>query len=160
MRALKWIDIFYIALLGITLGAVLTLGAFVAPTIFKSEMYIGKEILTHYQEGLLMTTIFLKTNNLLNFTAIVILLREGYSYKLFQRDKIVLASALTAVFAIFMFTLVYTPDIVAYQAAGEEMTKSEIFDNIHKGSEIDFGLLAVSLLVLLVRRLQILNKGE
>lgn len=159
MKILRWIDIFYVILLGVTLGAVLTLGAFVASTIFRSEVYIGKEILTHYQEGLLMTSIFLKTNYLLNFTAIVIILREGYSYKLFQRDKMIIAFGATAIFAIFMFTLYYTPNIVAYQAAGAEMTKSEIFDNIHKGSEIDFALIAISIFVLSIRRLQIFCKG-
>ncbi|WP_187646792.1 DUF4149 domain-containing protein [Nitrosophilus labii] len=158
MKILRWIDVFYVVLLGITLGAVLTLGAFVAPTIFHSEEYLGKELLNHYQEGLIMTGIFLKTNNLLNITAIIIILRESYSFKMFQRDKIVLASAMTAVFAIFMFTLYYTPDILAYQAAGEEMTKSEIFANIHKGSEIDFMLLAFSLAILMGRRLYLFYK--
>ena len=105
-----------------------------------------------------MTAIFLKSNILLNFIAVFIILREAYSFKLFQRDKIVLAAAMTAVFAILMFSFYYTPDILAYQAAGEEMTKSEIFDKIHKASEIDFGLLAVSLFVLLLRKLQIFIK--
>jgi len=155
MKILKWIDIFYIILLGITLGLVLTLGAFVAPVVFHSEKYLAKELLSHYQEGLIMTGVFLKANNLFNLTAIVIILREAYSYKLFQRDKIIIASAATAVFTLLMFTFYYTPDILAYQAAGEEMTKSEIFANIHKGSEIDFGLLAISLSILIVRRLQI-----
>lgn len=158
MRAIKWVDIFYIMLLGITLGTVLTLGALVASTIFNSEDYLNSKILSHYQEGLIMTGIFLKANYLFNFTAIVIILREGYSFKLFQRDKIVLISAMSAVFAIFMFTLYYTPDILAYQAAGEEMTKSKNFANIHKASELDFYLLALSLIVLIVRRLQLLIK--
>ena len=158
MRVLRWVDIFYIVLLGITLGSVLTLGALVAPVIFHSENYLAKELLSHYQEGLIMTGIFLKANNLFNFIAVVIILREAYSYKLFQRDKIVLSSAATAVFTLLMFTFYYTPDILAYQAAGEEMTKSEIFANIHKGSEIDFMLLAFSLAVLVVRRVYIISE--
>lgn len=158
MKTLKWIDIFYITILGTALGLVLTLGAVVAPTIFHSERFLSGEILTHYQEGLLMTGIFLKANYFLNLVAILIILREGYSFKLFQRDKIIIAAAATAVFAIFMFTLYYTPDILAYQAAGEEMTKSEIFAKIHKGSEIDFMLLAFSLATLIIRRLYLMIK--
>jgi len=158
MKILKWIDIFYIIFLGVTLGLVLTLGAIVAPTIFHSENYLQKELLSHYQEGLLMSAIFVKANYFLNMIAIFIILREAYSYKLFQRDKIVLASASTAVFAILMFTFYYTPDILAYQAAGEEMTKSDIFANIHKGSEIDFMLLAFALFALIARRLYLIIK--
>ncbi|WP_281950964.1 DUF4149 domain-containing protein [Nitrosophilus kaiyonis] len=158
MKILKWVDIIYIILIGIGLGDVLVLGSIVAPTIFHSEIYLQKEILSHYQEGLLMTAIFLKSNYLLNFIALFIIIREAYSFKLFQRDKITIAAAMTAVFAIFMFSFYYTPDILAYQAAGEEMTKSEIFDKIHKGSEIDFGLLAFSLFALLFRKVQLLMK--
>ena len=160
MKTLKWIDIVYIILLGITLGTVLTLGAFVAPVIFQSQEYIGKEILTHYQEGLLMSAIFIKSNYLLNFTALAIIVRESFDFKLFKRDKIVLAAASTAVFAAFMFTLYYTDNIIAYQAAGEEMTRSIAFENLHKGSEIDFALLAISLTILLARRVQIFSKGN
>ncbi len=159
MRVGRLAEAVYIVFLAAVLGAVLTLGAVVAPVIFHSERFLQQEILSHYQEGLIMTAIFLKTNYILNFAAFVILIREIYDYKRFKRDLWILLSATTALFSIFMFTLYYTPDIVAYQIAGEEMTKSEIFAKIHKGSEIDFSLLALSLAVLAVRRAYLLKKG-
>ncbi|WP_200762194.1 DUF4149 domain-containing protein [Nitrosophilus alvini] len=158
MKRNKYIDIAYIIIIGITLGAVLATGIFVAPVVFNSAKYLGEEILSHYQEGLLMTAIFLKMNYLLNFTAFLIIIREAYAFKLFERDRITVAAAITSVFAIFMFTLYYTPDIVAMQMAGEEMTGSETFDKVHKASEIDFKLLALSLAVLMGRRIINLNR--
>ncbi len=159
MRIIKWIDIFYITLLGITLGSVLTAGMIVAPVIFKSQNYLHSQILSHYQEGLLMTGIFLKLNYLINFTAIAVFLREGYDYKRFRRDSFIIAAAIVIMFTSFMFTFYYTPDILAYQQAGEQMTQSKAFENIHKGSEIDFKLLAAGLFVLITRRLYLTIKS-
>ena len=155
----KWIDIAYLTLLGATLGLVLALGIIVAPVIFNANDYLGQEVLSHYQMGLLMTAIFLKANYWLNFTAIAILLREGYAYKSFDRDKIVVPSAATAVLMIFLFTLYYTNQIVSLQARGESIVEDSVFQNIHKASELDFKLLAVSLVLLLGRRLYLMLKG-
>jgi len=55
-----------------------------------------------------------------------------------------------------MFSAVYAPKILAMQALGAEATKSDTFANIHIASEIDFKILAVSLLVLFIRRLMLL----
>ncbi len=159
MKIIKWIDIFYLTFLGITLGSVLSAGTITAPVIFNSQNYLHSQILSRYEEGLLMTAIFLKLNYLLIFTAITVFLREGYDYKRFKRDKIILASSVIVLFGAFMFVFYYTPDIVAYQQAGEEMTKTEIFEKIHKGSEIDFKLLAAGLFSLLFRRLYLMIKS-
>ncbi|BCD62407.1 hypothetical protein NitYY0826_C1283 [Nitratiruptor sp. YY08-26] len=156
----RWIDIVYMMILGIGLGLVLTLGALVAPVIFHANDYLGTSLLSHYQMGLLMTAIFLKSNYVLNFIAALIILREGYGYKSFERDKIIIPAAATAVLMIFLFTLYYTKEIVALQALGEQVTQSETFINIHKASELDFGLLALSLTLLLGRRLYLYCKGS
>ncbi len=156
----KWIDIGYLMLLGVGLGLVLTLGAIVAPVIFHANDYLGSVLLSHYQMGLLMTAIFLKGNYFLNFLAGAILLREGYAYKSFDRDILVIPSAATALLMIFLFTLYYTKEIVALQALGAEVTQSETFLAMHKASELDFALLALSLALLLGRRLYLLHKGK
>ncbi|MRI58502.1 MAG: DUF4149 domain-containing protein [Epsilonproteobacteria bacterium] len=155
----RWIDIAYLMLLGATLGLVLSLGAIVAPVIFHANDYLDQELLSHYQMGLLMTAIFLKANYWLNFTAFVIILREGYAYKSFERDRIVVPSAATAVLMIFLFTLYYTNQIVSLQAKGQSVVEDPTFETIHKASEIDFGLLALSLVLLLGRRLYLITKG-
>ena len=155
----KWIEIGYLILLGIGLGMVLTLGAFVAPVVFHINDYIGEPILSHYQMGLVMTAIFLKANYYLNFLALVIIVREGYAYKSFDRDRLVIPSAATALLMIFLFTLYYTKQIVSMQALGESVVTNPAFQNLHKASELDFGLLALSLLLLLGRRLYLCCKG-
>ena len=156
----RYIDVAYLMLLGITLGLVLTLGAIVAPTIFHADKFLGSEILNHYQMGLLMSAIFIKSNYILNFTAIAILLREGYAYKSFERDFIIIPSAATAVLMIFLFTLYYTKEILSLQAMGEEATSSDTFALVHKASELDFQLLALSLSLLLARRIYLILKGQ
>ncbi len=154
----RYIDVAYLMLLGITLGLVLTLGAIVAPTIFHADKFLGSGILDHYQMGLLMSAIFIKSNYVLNFTAIAILLREGYAYKSFERDSIAIPSAATAVLMIFLFTLYYTKEILSLQAMGDEVTNSNTFASVHKASELDFQLLALSLALLLGRRLYLVMK--
>lgn len=156
----KWIDIVYLMLLGITLGLVLTLGAVVAPVVFHANEYLHTPLLSHYQMGLLMSAIFVKSNYFLNFMALCIIVREGYAYKSFDRDKIVIPSAATAVLMIFLFTLYYTKQILAFQAAGESVVESATFQNVHKASELDFMLLALSLTLLLARRLYLVYKGR
>ena len=156
---MKWIDIVYLMVLGVALGLVLTLGIIVAPVVFHANSYVANNLLSHFQMGLLMTAVFLKSNYFLNTVAIVIILREAYDYKLFKRDRWVLPSAATAVLMIFLFTLYYTKQIVSMQALGAAVTQSETFQNIHKASELDFKLLALSLVLLLGRRLYLQCKG-
>ncbi len=145
-------------LLGITLGVVVTLGAIVAPTIFHADKFV--EGLSHYQMGLVMSAIFIKANYLLNFTALAIILREGYAYKSFERDVIVVPAAATSILMIFLFTLYYTKEILSLQAMGEEATNSDTFALVHKASELDFKLLALSLALLFARRVYLIQKGK
>ena len=154
----KYIDIAYLLAIGATIGLVLGLGIIVAPVVFHADIYTGVE-LTHYQMGLVMTEIFLRSNYWLNIVAISIILYEGYEYKSFRRDRLALPSAATAVLMIFLFTLYYTKAIVAYQCMGESVVNDPTFEALHKGSEIDFMLLALSLVLLFTRRLYLLTKG-
>ncbi len=154
----KYIDIAYLLAIGATIGLVLGLGIIVAPVVFHADIYTGVE-LTHYQMGLVMTEIFLRSNYWLNTVAIAIVLYEGYEFKSFRRDRLALPSAATAVLMIFLFTLYYTKAIVAYQRMGESVVNDPTFEALHKGSEIDFMLLALSLVLLFTRRLYLLTKG-
>ena len=144
----------YLILLGATLGAILFAGVVSAPIIFNSSDYLGSDILSHYQEGLLMTQHFVRLSYLINVVMIAVFLYEGYKYKMFERDKLTTASALLVIMSGAMFNFYYLPDIINMQLAGEVMTKSEAFINTHKGSEIDFKILALALLVLIVQNMR------
>ena len=144
----------YLILLGATLGAVLFAGIVVAPVTFHSERWLGSEMLSQFQEGLMMTQNFIRLSYLTDATVIAVALYEGYKYKMFERDKITLASAFIVIATGLMFGHYYLPDILTMQQAGEAMTQSSAFINTHKGSEIDIKLFAVALIVLMVRNMQ------
>jgi hypothetical protein len=148
-------DMLYLILLGATIGAILAIGIIMTSTIFNSEAYIGP-LLSHYQEGSIMSAGFDKFSYFLGFMGIVIFAYEMFSYKILQRDKTVMLATLVALSAIGLFVGVYMPKILEMQAQGEEATKSAAFENLHLGSEIDFKILLISLIVLMGRRLYVL----
>ena len=144
----------YLILLGATLGAILYAGIVVAPVTFHSEQWLGSEMLSQFQEGLIMTQNFVRLSYLVTFTVIVIALYEGYKYKKFERDTITQIATFFVIATGLMFGYYYLPDIITMQMAGEAMTKSEAFIHTHKGSEINIKIFAAALLVLIVRNMQ------
>lgn len=150
----KLATISYLILLGIVLGAGLFAGIVVAPTTFHTEIWLNNNILTQYQEGLIMTQNFLKLSYLVLFTTIIIFLYEGYKYKKFERDNITQVATFFALATGLLFSQYYIPDIINMQLAGEAMTQSEAFINTHKGSEINFKIFTLAILVLMIRNMQ------
>jgi len=144
----------YLILLGATLGAVLYAGIVVAPVTFHSELWLGSEMLSKFQEGLIMTQNFVHLSYLVTFMVIAVALYEGYKYKKFERDTITQIATFFVIATGLMFGYYYLPDIITMQMAGEAMTKTEAFVNTHKGSEINIKIFAVALLVLIVRNMQ------
>jgi hypothetical protein len=146
--------ILYIVLLGVVLGSGLFAGVVVAPTIFHSESWLSGEILSHYQEGLIMTQAFLKLSYVVNFTLLMVFLYEGYKYKKFERDTTTQIATFFLLATGLLFSQYYIPDILSMQLAGEAMTQSDAFINTHKGSEINYKIFSLALLVLMVRNMQ------
>ena len=150
----KLFTIAYLILLGMTLGAGLYAGIVVAPVTFHTEQWLGSQVLTHFQEGLIMTQNFVKLSYLVDFTLIAVFLYEGYKYKKFERDTITQVATFFLIATGLLFGHYYIPDILTMQAAGEAMTQSEAFINTHKGSEINFKIFSLALLVLMIRNMQ------
>ena len=144
-------------MLAASFGAVIVLGAFVAPVIFHTDKILVDMLMDNYNAGIIMGEIFHRFSYWVYFIAIFVAFYETMQYKMGQRDAVAFASAVTVVFASLMFSAVYSPKILEMQAIGREATQSDTFSNIHIASEIDFKLLAVSLLVLFVRRLMLLK---
>lgn len=145
----RYIVIGYLVALSMSIGIVLTLGALVAPVIFTSQELIAQTI-SHYNQGVIMTEIFSRANYWLLFLLSMVFVYEVYDYKQGRKDATVLASAVVIVFTSALFVFYYTPDILAMQQA--YTTQSAAFDAVHKGSELDYKLLLVALVVLVVRR--------
>ena len=144
----------YLILLTATLGAGLYAGIVVAPVTFHTEQWLGSEVLSHFQEGLIMTQNFVKLSYLVDVTVVAVALYEGYKYKKFERDTITQVATFFVIATGLMFGHYYLHDILTMQMAGEEMTKSAAFINTHKGSEINFKIFSLALLVLIVRNMQ------
>jgi Na+/H+ antiporter NhaC len=144
----------YLILLGITLGAALYAGAVVAPVTFHTERWLGTEVLSHYQEGVIMTQNFIRLSYLVNLVVLVIFLYEGYKFKRFERDRVTLIAAIVAVSTGLLFAHYYLPDIVVMQQAGPEMTRHAVFEAVHQGSQIAFELFALSLLILMIQNMR------
>ena len=149
----KGITIAYFILLGITLGAGLYAGIVVAPVVFHSEIYLGNELLTRFQEGLIMTENFVRLSYLVDFTLLAVALYEGFKYKNFDRDTITSVSAFLVIASGLLYVHYYIPQILEFQQQGEKITESKLFENTHFASELDFKLFALALLVLLTRNL-------
>ena len=145
------VDVIYLLLIAMSAGAVLVLGVFVAAVVFHSEIYLTLPLLSRYEEGKIMGEIFHRFSYWGYFMAGVIALYEVSRYKVMQIDKIAILSALGSIGTLLLFSAVYTPKILEYQARGEAAI-DESFEALHKASEIDFKILLLMLLILFIRR--------
>ena len=153
-----YIDFSYLILLAASFGAVIVLGALVAPVIFHTDRIITEVIIDHYNAGMIMGEIFHRFSYWVYALAFFVSLFEASQYKMGNRDTIALVSAFIVVFTSLMFSAVYAPKILEMQALGIEATQSDTFQNTHMASEIDFKILAIALIVLFVRRLMLLRR--
>ncbi|MDE5603536.1 MAG: DUF4149 domain-containing protein [Helicobacter sp.] len=149
----------YLLLIGVCLGATLASGAFVTSSIFRAAEIVKNLEITTFQSGILMTSIFLKLNFLLNILALYIIIYEILALSIY-RKKITPLLGLINVILIFLFTLYYTPFIVEAQSLGEESFYSETFATMHYQSVLIFKALMISLFILFIYRLlRVINSG-
>ncbi|OBV29100.1 hypothetical protein BKN38_08565 [Helicobacter sp. CLO-3] len=151
----------YLWALGVTIGGILACGMLSAPVIFNASKYLAVlEIteMTSYASGLLMTEIFVRFNYVLNAMAIFILIYELLAFNISSKKSLfLLGVGILSVVLIFLFTMYYTPAIVAAQSDGAAATASEEFESIHTQSEMVFKLLLVSLSASFIWRVYLLR---
>jgi len=152
-----YIDFTYFIILAATFGGVLVLGAIVAPVVFHTDKILVDLLLDNYNAGIIMGEIFHRFSYWVYFLATYVILYEAMRYKSGERDAVTFGAAFGVVFTALLFSAVYAPKILEMQAIGIQATQSDTFKNIHAASEIDFKFLALSLLVLFVRRLMLLR---
>jgi len=148
------LTILFIITLGMTLGAGLLAGVVVAPTIFNSDTLLGTELLTRFQEGLLMTQVFERLAYLVNFLVLIAVLYEVIKFKAFENTRWSMLLTFLVASSGLLFSAYYIPQILEMQLAGEAMTLSEKFENIHKASEWNFKLFSLATLALLILTLR------
>ena len=159
MKKNIYLDFSYLIVLAATFGAVIVLGAVVAPVVFNADELLLDVMMDKYNSGMIMGEIFHRFSYWLYVIAAYVFVYEALVYKSGQRDAVAFASAVTVLFSALMFSAVYAPRILEMQALGKEATQSDTFNNIHIASELDFKVLAVALLVLFVRRLMLLRRS-
>lgn len=157
MKKNIYIDFGYLIILAATFGAVIVLGAIVAPIVFHSDRVLNAVLLDNYNAGIIMGEIFRRFSYWVYFLAFFVTAYELIMYKRGQRDIVIFGSSVTVVFSALMFSAVYSPKILSMQRLGIEATQSDTFKNIHMASELDFKILAFGLLLLFIRRLMLLR---
>ncbi len=137
----------YLCVVGMTLGVILACGFFVAPVIFDASRYLAESgisdlDMTRYASGVLMTQIFVRCDYGLNGVAIFVLVYELLAFNISSKKSLfLLAIGILSVVLIFVFTLYYTPAIIAMQQEGAASTGTEEFESIHTQSEMVFKML-------------------
>ena len=144
----------YLILLSAVLGAGLFAGIVVAPVTFHTEQWLGADVLTRFQEGQIMTENFLRLSFLVNVLIVFVVVYEGYKFKKFERDTVTQVATFFVLATGLLFSQYYIPDIISMQEQGVEMTKSVAFINTHKGSEVNFKIFSLALLVLIVQNMR------
>lgn len=149
----------YMALVGICIGVELAAGAFVAPVIFHPERYLESDVLSHFQSGILMTQVFLKTNMVLSAVALYGIVFETIAWvQKNNKDIFAFGCTFSILLLTALFVLYYTPFIVEAQKLGSMATTSEAFDKMHKESELVMKLLMVSQIGLFLRRMWLIEQ--
>ncbi len=153
-RYFRMITMTYLIFLSAVLGAGLYAGIVVAPVTFHTEQWLGSDVLTRFQEGQIMTENFLRLSYLVNVLLVSVVLYEGYKFKKFERDTLTQVATFLVLATGLLFSQYYIPDIIAMQEQGVEATKSVAFLNTHKGSEINFKIFSLALIVLIVENMR------
>ena len=141
----------YFLLRGALIGTELALGALVAPTIFYPQSILGDGVLTHFQSGKLMATIFVKFNYALLAVSVLIALCELASFrssvKFAAKFSMGMLCAINLALAL-SFVFYFTPFVMDAQAAGEAATQTAEFAQMHAASEWTMKLMLFAQLAL------------
>lgn len=151
---LKILTILYFIILGAGLGATVYAGAVVAPVTFNTSDIFGSEVLTQFQEGMIMAKNFLRLSYALVFMAVVVLIYELIKLKNGEKDIFSIIPASVVIITSLLFAFYFVPEILNLQSLGEQISQSDKFLSIHKGSETNVKILVFSLLFLLIWNLK------
>lgn len=141
----------YLLLLAALIGIEVSIGAFVAPTIFYPQNIIGDGILTHFQSGQLMTNIFLKFNYVLIAVSVLAFVYELFSLRLNTKFALKFSSFMFSFINLALalsFVFYFTPYVLNAQALGEAGTATAEFFQMHKASEFVMKVMMVAQILL------------
>lgn len=147
----KGILALYLLIIAVMVGMELALGALSAPVIFFEQNFIGKDLLSHFESGLIMTTIFIRYDFVLATFIFVVMIYEFVSYYFGSKDKLnVIIASFNIVFACAF--LYFSLEIVTLQQQGSSILQDPYFQQIHFLSELDMKALVIAQAALFLRR--------
>ncbi|MFC0172223.1 DUF4149 domain-containing protein [Vibrio comitans] len=150
---IRTISNFYVITLSCVIAFSLFAGAVVAPVIFNSSSWLGESVLNRFQEGLMMTEVFVRLSYPLIAVCLFSLAYEVLNYWKKDSDWIALISMSLMVGTGLLFGFYFIPEILHLQSQGPIATQSPVFASIHKTSEICFKITVLSGLVLVFRNI-------
>ncbi len=150
---IRAISIFYVITLTCVIAFSLFAGAVVAPVIFSSSSWLGESVLNRFQEGLMMTEVFVRLSYPLITVCLFSLAYEVFNYWKKDSDWIALVSMSLMVGTGLLFGFYFVPEIVYLQSQGPSVTQSSAFASIHETSEVCFKITVFSGLVLVIRNI-------
>lgn len=151
---MKIFTILYFIVLGAVLGATVYAGAVVAPVTFNTDVIFGSQVLTQFQEGMIMAKNFLRLSYSMIVLALVVAIFEILKLKSGTKDIYSIIPATIVVITSLLFAFYFVPEIIHLQSLGEQISQSTTFQNIHKGSEMNVKILVFSGLFLLIWNLR------
>lgn len=138
----------YLFIIACIVGMELSFGIMVAPTIFNAPNILGDGVLTHFQSGQLMSSIFLMYNKFLIAISVIILIFEMVNFNNNKNENFkyrlsYLMLALIHMCVALIFVLFFTDFIMQAQAIGVQATATNEFKQIHSASEWSMKILLI-----------------
>ena len=150
---MKIFNILYFIILGAGLGATVYAGAVVAPVTFNTDVIFGSDVLTQFQEGMIMAKNFLRLSYALVFMALIVLIYELIKLKSGEKDIFSIIPASVVIITSLLFAFYFVPEIFNFHRLGAQISKSTTFQNIPKVSETNVKVFVFSGLFLFIRNL-------
>jgi hypothetical protein len=144
----------YLILLGTIEGALVMFGAVTVPVLIGSESYLVADTMSRSQGEILAMQIVLYLDYAILAAIVSVILYEGYKYKMFERDRLTGAAALSVIMTGVMFNYYYIPDLLAFAGLVRVGGSNVLAGNILKGSVLDFVFLLISILVLMIQNMR------
>lgn len=141
----------YLFLLAMVIGMEVSIGAFLAPTIFFPQNIIGEGVLSHFQSGQLMTNVFVKYNYVLLAVSVISFIYESVNLKFdksFYKKTSSFALSFIVLVLALAFVFYFTDYILEAQKLGAEATQNEQFGKIHSTSELVMKIMMIAQILL------------
>lgn len=152
----------YLFLLAAIVGVELSVGVFLAPTLFHANDILGEVLLTRLQSGLLMSSVFIKFNYCLLVVAVLAALMESVGFFKekagFKKRFSKLMLALIILVLSLLFIFYFSSYILEAAKEGMKGVNMGEFEKMHKASEYTLKIILIAQIFLFFLSFDIAKK--